>query len=158
MRRSSRPVLALAVALSLGTAACGGGEGSTARLEENLEAQRAALDALQTRVSELADEVGEVAARDPMTGLGDLTDQLEGLTTRLEDVESSVSDAAGDEDVTAVVAAEVGRFSEQLDELVASVRDLTTVVNGVRGDVEELERRFDEHRSDPFAHDRGSVE
>ncbi len=156
MRRHSRPGLALAVVLSLGAAACGGGDGGSARLEENLEAQRAALDALRTRVSQLADEVGQVTARDPATGLGELTDQLEGLTTRLEDVETSVADAAGDEDVTAVVAAEIGQFSEQIDELVASVRDLTTVVNQVRGDVEDLQRRFDEHRSDPFAHNRGS--
>lgn len=99
-----------------------------------------------------------MTTRDPASGLGELTDQLEGLTTRLEDVETSVADAAGDEDVTAVVAAEVGRFSEQIDELVASVRDLTSVVNGLRGDVEDLERRFDEHRRDPFAHNRGSDE
>lgn len=158
MRRLSRPALALAVVLSLGTAACGGGDGGTARLEENLEAQRAALDALRTRVGDLADEVGQVTSLDPMTGLSDLTAQLEDLTSRLEQVETSVAETAGDEDVTAVVAAEVGKFGEQVDELVASLRDLTTVVNQVRSDVDALEARFEEHADDPFAHNRGPDE
>ncbi len=160
MRRPSRPVSlavwALTAALALGTAACGGGDGSTARVEENLDAQRAAIDALQARMSELSDEVGEVTSLDPMTGLSDLTEQLDGLTTRLEDVESTIAASADDEDVTAVVAAEVGKFSEQIDELVASVRDLTTMVNGLRGDLDALESRFEEHANDPFAHNRGS--
>lgn len=158
MRRLSRPALALAVVLSLGAAACGGGDGGSARLEENLEAQRAALDALRTRVSTLADEVGEVTSLDSMSGVGDLTDQLEALTTRLEEVEGSVAASAEDEDVTAVVAAEVGKFSEQIDELVTSIRELTTVVQQVRGDVDSLEERLEEHRSEPFAHNRGSDE
>ena len=64
--------------------------------------------------------------------------------------------SADDEDVTAVVAAEVGKFSEQIDELVASIRDLTTQVSGLRTDVDALEQRFEDHANDPFAHNRGS--
>ena len=153
MRRNPRPVLSVLAALALALTACGGG-GDTAALEQNLEAQQEALNALRERVSNLSDEVGQVTSTDPMTGLSDLTEQLEGLTTRLEQVETSVEEA-GQEDVTAVVAAEVGKFSEQIDELVASLRDLTTVVNQVRTDVDDLEARFEEHADDPFAHNRG---
>lgn len=146
------PVLLLAVLL----AGCGGGgSASTDQLAQNLDAQQDAIDALRTRVGDLSEEVGQVTSLDPMTGLSDLTEQLESLTTRLEGVEASVAEQAGQEDVTAVVAAEVGKFSEQIDELVASLRDLTTVVNQVRSDVDDLERRFEEHADDPFAHNRG---
>ena len=157
MRRHSRPVLSVLAALVLGLTACGGGGGDTAALEENLDAQQEALDALRERVSSLSDEVGQVTSLDPMTGLSDLTEQLEGLTTRLEEVETSVAETA-QEDVTAVVAAEVGKFSEQIDELVASLRDLTTVVNQVRSDVDDLEARFEDHANDPFAHNRGGTD
>jgi ubiquinone biosynthesis protein UbiJ len=153
MRRHSRLVLPVLATLSLGLAACGGGEGpSTAVLEDNLEAQADAVDALRTRVAELSDEVREVTSLDPMTGLSDLTDRLDELATRMEEVESTVAEQGGQEDVTAVVAAEVGKFGEQVDELVADVRDLTTVVQQVRDQLEGLETRFQEHADDPFAH------
>ena len=105
-----------------------------------------------------ADEVRQVSAIDPETGLSDLTGQLEDLTTRLETVETSVAEQGNQEDVTAVVAAEVGKFSEQIDELVASVRDLTTVVSQVQSDLDELQQRFDDHRGDPFGHNRGDTD
>lgn len=158
MRRHPRlvlPVLAVAV---LGLAACGGEGGSTDQLEQNLAAQQEAIDALRTRVTDLTDEVRQVSAIDPETGLSDLTGQLEDLTTRLETVETSVAEQGNQEDVTAVVAAEVGKFSEQIDELVASVRDLTTVVSQVQSDVDELQQRFDDHRGDPFGHNRGDTD
>lgn len=154
MPRHHRPVLPVLVVLVLGLAGCGGGGESTTVLKDNVDAQREALDALRTRVTKLSEEVGQVTSLDPMTGLTDLTEQLEALTTRLEEVETSVAEQANQEDVTAVVAAEIGKFSEQIDELVGSLRDLTTVVNQVRDDVDRLERRFEEHRDDPFAHNR----
>ena len=158
MRRHPRLVLPVLAATALALSACGGDGGSTDQLEQNLAAQQEAIDALRTRVTDLTDEVRQVSAIDTDTGLSDLTGQLEDLTTRLETVETSVAEQGNQEDVTAVVAAEVGKFSEQIDELVASVRDLTTVVSQVQSDLDALQQQFDDHRGDPFGHNRGDTD
>lgn len=154
MPARSRSLAALAAGLALLLSACGGGDGDTAQLEDNLAAQRAAIDALQERMAELTDEVGQVTSRDPLSGVNELTERLDEMTTRLEDVETGLAEQA-DEDVTATVAAEIGKFGEQVEELVASVRDLTTVVAQLRRDLDDLEARFEQHADDPFGHGRG---
>lgn len=154
MHAPTRSLAAVAAGLALTLSACGGGDGSTAQLEDNLAAQRAAIDALQERMSELSDEVGEVTSRDPRSGLDEITERLDGMTTRLEEVETGLADQA-DEDVTATVAAQLGQFGEQVEELVGSVRDLTTVVSQLRRDLDALEARFGQHAGDPFGHGRG---
>ncbi len=142
---------------ALGLSACGGDGESTEVLEQNLEAQDAALQALQGRVTDLASEVRSApTTTDPGPQVEDVTTRLDDLVTRLEQVESTVAEQA-DEDVTATVAAEIGKFSEEIEGLVASVRDLTTVVNQVRTDVDRLEATFEDHADDPVAHNRGDT-
>ncbi len=157
MRTHPRSLVRVLVVLALALTACGGGSDSTEVIEQNLDAQEAALEALRGRVSDLASEVGSATSVEPDTQIDDITTQLDELVTRLEDVEATVAEQ-GDEDVTATVAAEIGKFSEEIEGLVASVRDLTTVVNQVRTDVDRLEAAFEEHAGDPFAHNRGSTE
>lgn len=157
MRTHPRLPACILLVLALGLTACGGGSDSTEVIEQNLDAQEAALEALRGRVSDLASEVGAAGSAQPDTQIDDITTQLDDLVTRLEDIETTVAEQ-GDEDVTAVVAAEIGKFSEQIEGLVASVRDLTTVVNQVRTDVDRLEAAFEEHADDPFAHNRGGTE
>lgn len=157
MRTHPRFLVHGLVVLALALTACGGGSDSTEVIEQNLDAQEAALEALRGRVSDLASEVGSTSSAPPDTQIDDITAQLDDLVTRLEDVESSVAEQ-GDEDVTATVAAEIGKFSEEIEGLVASVRDLTTVVNQVRTDVDRLEAAFEEHADDPFAHGRGGTD
>lgn len=154
MRTHRRLPVCVLVVLALGLSACGGDSGSTEVIEQNLDAQEAALEALRGRVSDLASEVDSTTSAEPDTRIDDVTTQLDELVTRLEDVEATVAEQ-GDEDVTATVAAEIGKFSEEIEGLVASVRDLTTVVNQVRTDVDRLETAFEEHADDPFAHDPG---
>lgn len=143
---------------ALGLSACGGDGESTEVLEQNLEAQDAALQALQGRVTDLASEIrsAPTTPTDPEPQVEDVTTRLDELVTRLEQVESTVAEQA-DEDVTATVAAEIGKFSEEIEGLVASVRDLTTVVNQVRTDVDRLEATFEDHADDPVAHNRGDT-
>lgn len=155
-RSRSRSLAALVAGLALVLPACGGGGTDTAQLEDNLAAQRAAIDALQERMVELSDEVKQVTSRDPAAGLGELTDRLDSMTSRLEEVEAGLADQADDEDVTATVAAQIGQFGEEVEELVGSVRDLTTVVSQLRRDLDELEARFDQHAGDPVGHGRGN--
>lgn len=157
-RRTFAAVLAVS---ALGLSACGGDGESTEVLRQNLEAQDAALQALQGRVSDLASEVRATSTpvtedepEDTGPQVEEVATRLDELVTRLEEVESTVAEQAG-EDVTATVAAELGKFREEIEGLVASVRDLTTVVNQVRTDVDELETTLEEHGDDPFAHDRG---
>lgn len=158
MRRHPRLLFASVLAvMALGLSACGGGGDSTEVLQQNLEAQEAALEALQRRVTDLASDVRASPAADPGPQIEDVTTRLDELVTRLEEIESTVAEQAG-EDVTATVAAEIGKFSEEIEGLVASVRDLTTVVNQVRTDVDRLESSFEEHRDDPFAHNRGDTD
>lgn len=142
---------------ALGLSACGDGGGSTEVLEQNLEAQDAALQALQSRVTDLASEIRSAPPTDPGPQVEDVATRLDELVTRLEEIESTVAEQA-DEDVTATVAAEIGKFSEEIEGLVASLRDLTTVVNQVRTDVDRLEATFKEHADDPFAHNRGDTD
>lgn len=156
MRTHPRLPVCVLVVLALGLTACGGSD-PTDVIEQNLDAQEAALEALRGRVSDLASEVGSATSAEPDTRIDDVTTQLAELVTRLEDIETTVAEQ-GDEDVTAVVAAEIGQFSEQIEGLVASVRDLTTVVNQVRTDVDRLEAAFEDHADDPFAHNRGSTD
>lgn len=155
MRRHPRLLFASVLAVpALGLSACGGGGESTEVLQQNLEAQEAALEALQRRVTDLASEVRSGQSTDPGPQVEDVTNRLDELVTRLEEVESTVAEQGG-EDVTATVAAEIGKFSEEIEGLVASVRDLTTVVNQIRTDVDRLEASFEEHGDDPVAHNRG---
>lgn len=142
--------------MAMGLTACGDGGDSTEVLQQNLEAQEAALEALQRRVTDLASDVRSSPSTDPGPQIEDVTTRLDELVTRLEEVESTVAEQAG-EDVTATVAAEIGKFSEEIEGLVASVRDLTTVVNQVRTDVDRLEATFEDHADDPVAHNRGGT-
>jgi ABC-type transporter Mla subunit MlaD len=146
-------VLAAAVVAAITLSACGGGS-STDVLEENLAAQTQALEALRSRVGDLSDRVDLVGAEDG-TGLGEVADQLEDLLARLAELEATVADRlASDEDATSTVAVRLGQFQEQLDEVVASVRQLTSLVTDVQTGLDRLRADLEEHVEDPFAHQR----
>lgn len=132
--------------------ACAGAS-STDVLEENLAAQTQALEALRSRVGDLSDRVDLVG--EDGAGLGDVADQLEDLLARLAELETTVADRlASDEDATSAVAVQLGQFQEQLDEAVASVRQLTALVTDVQTGLDKLRAAFEEHLEDPFAHQR----
>lgn len=132
---SSRIVLAALLAALLAACSGGGGDDATQVLQDNLEAQEQALQALRTRVSELADQVETVQATDPMTGISNAADRLDALQERLGSVEEDLTTQIGEADDTAAATS-------------AQLQELTEELSGLRGDVEELAGNLDQSLAD----------
>lgn len=160
MSTPSRTALFVA-AVALALTACSGG-GGTDTLQANLDAQNQALEALRGRVTDLTDRVDEFRTVDVGAAVTELSDQVEGMLARMETLEGDLTQVAEDarsgEDLEASVATDIGALQEQVGELTASLQSLTASLAAVRDSVDALQRDFEQHADDPFAHNRQGQE
>jgi chromosome segregation ATPase len=147
MRGISRFVIAALCAVVL--VACAGADRDFEVLEENLAAQEQALDALRTRVTDLVNDLGSVRATDPMTGLSQVADRLEGVIDRLADLESDLAQQVRDGDEAAAAAAtQFQELTAELNQLRSMVQDLSDQTGSLRAEVDQLRREVEQLRED----------
>ncbi len=138
--------VALVGALLLG--ACSGGDGGpgTAQLQADLDAQARAQESLRARIGELEDRLTAATAdtgEDPTAGL---TERIDELTTRIEDVSRALDEAeTAREDAQAETLASLSALDAAITELRGTLDELSTELTKLREDHELLVRRFENH-------------
>jgi chromosome segregation ATPase len=145
--RDPRQFLA-AILCAVALVACSGSDRDVQVLEENLAAQEQALDALRSRVSSLANDVGSVRATDPMTGLSQVADRLEDVIDRLAALESDLSQQIRDSDeAAAATATQFQELTTELGQVRSMVEDLSDQTGSLRAEVDQLRREVQEMRN-----------
>jgi len=145
MRRLRQSAVATLCAVAL--VACGGSDQDIQVLEENLAAQEQALDALRSRVTDLVNDMGSVRSTDPMTGLSQVSDRLEGVLDRLADLEADLAQQIRDgDDTAAATATQLQELTTELSQLRSMVEDLSDQTGSLRAEVDQLRSEVQEMR------------
>lgn len=145
MRPLAPTATALVLCAGLLTACSTGGDGpSTAQLQEDLDTQAQAQNALRQRITELEGELTAATSADDGTAelearIGEIAEQIADLTRRLDEA------AVTREDEMAETRAALSSLEAAVTELREEVDGLATELTKLREDHALLERRFENH-------------